>query len=36
MHITVDVTFHESEFYYSGGVFEHPLQEESSIFTEDT
>ncbi|KAI5346394.1 hypothetical protein L3X38_014273 [Prunus dulcis] len=36
MHVTADVTFHESEFYYSGGVSEHPLQGESSIFAEDT
>jgi hypothetical protein len=36
LHITADVTFHESEFYYSGGVSEHPLQGESSIFAEDT
>jgi len=36
LHITADVTFHESEFYYLGGVYEHPLQGESSIFAEDT
>ena len=30
------MTFHESEFYYSGGVSKHPLQGESSIFVEDT
>ncbi|CAL8099045.1 unnamed protein product [Prunus armeniaca] len=36
MHVTAYVTFHESEFYYSWGVSEHPLQEESSIFAEDT
>jgi len=36
LHIIADVTFHESEFYYSGGVSEHPLQGESSIFAEDT
>ncbi|KAI5316883.1 hypothetical protein L3X38_036590 [Prunus dulcis] len=36
MHVTADVTFHESEFYYSRGVSEHPLQGESSIFAEDT
>ncbi|KAI5315178.1 hypothetical protein L3X38_044354 [Prunus dulcis] len=33
MHVTAYVTFHES---YSGGVSEHPLQGESSIFAEDT
>ncbi|CAL2255837.1 unnamed protein product [Prunus armeniaca] len=36
MHVTAYVTFHESEFYYSGGVSEHTLQGESSIFAEDT
>ncbi|CAL8151370.1 unnamed protein product [Prunus armeniaca] len=36
MHVTANVTFHESEFYYSWGVAEHPLQGESSIFAKDT
>ncbi|KAJ8641254.1 hypothetical protein MRB53_017948 [Persea americana] len=36
LHVTADVTFNESEFYYSGGDLEHPLQGESSIFAEDT
>ncbi|GLT24819.1 hypothetical protein GCM10007933_43310 [Zoogloea oryzae] len=36
MHVTADVTFQETEYYYSGGVPEHPLQGESSIFAEDT
>ncbi|CAL2267768.1 unnamed protein product [Prunus armeniaca] len=36
LHVTVNMTFHESEFYYLGGVSEHLLQGKSSIIAEDT